>query len=231
MSTVGATIGYCVATTGYTPEEQARRRAILDPLVPCGVSVELLVVPGGPRFLDRRSDFDLAIEAASAFLRSVDTDRFRVLISAGAIDPGLARFRDLSPIPVIGPGEAALYLGSLMRLPLSIVTVDEHAVAVSHELIKSVAVKPPIASIRSIAMPVRQVVDDLDGARAAVLREATAAVQEDGARAVYLGAITLATLGVDEILRRELGVAVLNPIEIALTAAIQCLRAEGSLPS
>ena len=218
-------IGYCIATRGYTPAEHERRRSIMAQWLPDDVEVEVVVVDGGPEFLDRRADFGKAVDAAEALLSAIDPARYDVLISAGAIDPGLARFRSHSPVPVVGPGEASMYVASLMGLPLSIVTVDEHAVAVAHEMIDALQVKPQVVSVRAIDMPVRQIVGDLDAARASLLRECTAASHEDGARVVYLGAITLGSLGVDDAIRRDAGLRVLNPIQVALATAIQCIRA------
>jgi allantoin racemase len=218
-------IGYCVAIGGLNEEEQERRRAVIKQWTPQDVEVELVVVSGGPAFLDQRSDFGAAVSATASFLAKVDPQRYGVLVSAGAIDPGLATFRAQTSIPVVGPGESAMFIGAVMAMPLSIVTVDEHAVAVSEELLDRLTVKPPIASVRSIEMPVRRIVSDLSGAREAVLRQARRAVSEDGAKVIYLGAMTLGTLGLDDEIRAELRVAVLNPIQVALATAVQCLRA------
>ena len=219
------TIGWCIPITGFTEDEKTRRREIIEKWLPDDVKVDIVAIQGGPRFVDQRSDFGTAEKAGASFLATIDPKAYDVLISAGAIDPGLETLRAASPVPVIGPGEAAMYLGAVIGQPLSIVTIDEHAVAVSKELVSHVSVKPKIVSIRSIEMPARVIVEDLPRAREATLREARAAVRDDGARALYLGAMTLGTLGVDEILRRELRVPVINPIQIALATAVQCLRA------
>ena len=218
-------IGWCIPITGFTEEEKARRRAIIERWLPNDVALDIVAIEGGPRFVDQRSDFGTVEKAGASFLATIDPDRYDVLISAGAIDPGLDTLRAASPVPVIGPGEAGMFLAALIGRPLSIVTIDEHAVAVAKDLVAHLRVKPQIVSIRSIEMPARVIVDELDRAREATKRESRAAVREDGARAVYLGAMTLGTLGVEESLRRELKVPIINPIEVALATAVQCLRA------
>ena len=117
-----------------------------------------------------------------------------------------------------------MYVASIIGATLSIVTLDEWAIEVAKTLIDTLAVKPRIASIRAIDMTARQIVDDLDGARAATIREVRNAVRDDGAAAIYLGAMTLGTLDVDVPLRRELHVPVLNPVQIAFGTAVQYLR-------
>ena len=220
------TIGYATATSGYKDGEQARRVAILESLLPPGVEIEPIALPG-PEFLDRAEDFDTAIAAATEWAENVPADKYDVIISAGALDPGLPTLRRLAPMPVIGPGEASLFIGHALGKPLSIVTVDEHAVAKSHGFVEQTTTKPEIASIRSIDFPVRRIVSDLEGGRDAVRRTARDAVESDGARAIMLGAMTLGTLGLDDELRETLGVPVINPVRAAIQAAVATLRAMG----
>ena len=219
-------IGYATATSGYTGDEQARRTAILEPHLPPNVVIDAVLLPG-PEFLDRAEHFDQAIAAAGEWASTVPPDRYDVLISAGALDPGLVQLRQILSIPVVGPGESSLAIGSILGVPLSIVTVDEHAVAKTAGFLAQTATKPPIVSVRSMDFPVRRIVGDFDGGRDALRREARNAVREDGAQALMLGAMTLGTLGVDQELRDELGVPVINPLEAAITAAVNCIRAIG----
>lgn len=219
-----STIAYCIATGGYTPVEIARRQQLIDTLVPREIRIEPVVIPAGPQFLDRATDFDTAIKAAADFATTIDPAKYDIVISAGAIDPGLAGLRARAPLPVVGPGESSMFFASAWGMPLSVVTVDEHAVANTHKMLGLLKAKPPIASVRSLDMPVRRIVQDLDAAKEAVRREARLAVEKDGARAIYLGAMTLGTLGLDEELRRDLRVAVFNPIRCALTVAVACVQ-------
>ena len=219
-------IGYATATSGYKDGEQARRAAILESLLPPGVEIEPIALPG-PEFLDRAEDFDTAIAAAAEWAQNVPADTYDVIISAGALDPGLPILRGLTPMPVIGPGEASLFLGHALGRPLSIVTVDEHAVAKSQGFVEQTATKPEIVSIRSIDFPVRRIVSDLDGGRDAVRRTARDAVESDGAQAIMLGAMTLGTLGLDAELRESLGIPIINPVLAAIQAAVAALRTIG----
>ena len=77
----------------------------------------------------------------------------------------------------------------------------------------------------------RRVVGDLEGGREAVRREARAAVEEDGAGTIMLGAMTLGTLGMAQELRDDLGVPVINPVEAAIHAAVAATAAMGPPPA
>lgn len=221
-------IGFINGTSGFTEEERALRTKLYSEYLPSGVQARVEGIPGSPQFFDRAEHFSEALSVAETFFSAIPPDRYDVIVWAGAIDPGLAEMRARSPVPVIGPGEASMYLASINGAPLSIVTVDEHALPVSHAMLERLTSKPPIASVRHIGVPVRRLVDDRRAGVEAVMREARAAVEDDGARAIYLGSMTLGTLGVDSALRDELGVAVFNPMRVACNAAVQLLAARGT---
>jgi allantoin racemase len=228
QSPIPRAIGVVNATSGFSDDERALRRREFRRHIPEDVELIFESIEGGPQFFDRGEQFGEAISAAERFFSSFDWSRFGVMIWSGAIDPGLGGVRALSPIPVIGPGEAALYLASIWGRPLSVITVDSHAVEVTGALLKQVGSKPPIASVRSMDVPVRRIVQDREAGRAAIRREAAVAVSEDGAEVLYLGSMTLGTLGLDDELKSDLGVAVLNPIKVAARTALEALESRGS---
>lgn len=230
-SPIPRAIGVVNATSGYSDEERALRRKEFRRHIPEDVELVFESIEGGPQFFDRGEQFGEAITAAERFFSTFDWSRFGVMIWSGAIDPGLHGVRALSPIPVIGPGEAALYLASIWGRPLSVITVDRHAVEVTGALLKRVVAKPPIASVRSMEVPVRQIVQDREAGRDAIRREAAIAVNEEGAEVLYLGSMTLGTLGLDDELKADLGVAVLNPIKVAARTALEALESRGSWSS
>jgi allantoin racemase len=214
------TVALVAATSGYTSDELEHRRTLLQRHLPPGCVADADSVSGGPEFLDRGSHFADAGRAAVEYFSGLGSTAWDVVIWAGAIDPALSEIRSVSPVPVVGPGEASMFVAAVIGKPLTVVTVDEHAVRNTHTMLDGLVVKPPIASVRSMDVPVRRIMSDREGARRALHREIQAAVDEDGAAAVYLGAMTLGTLGVDD-LRRSLPISILSPIEVAAAVAGQ----------
>jgi len=212
-------LSYFVPTSGYDPQERERRLAVMRPLLAPGFTIDMLTLSNTPEFLDQAADFDAAGRAARAALGAVGPDICDVIISGGALDPGLRELRAAARVPIVGPGEVSLFLARLLGRRLSIVTVDEHAVAAAKQMVAEMKDRPEVVSIRSMATPVRQIVADLERGRQALRREATAAVQEDGADVLYLGSMTLPTLGITEELQRTLRVPVIDPLTVALHAA------------
>jgi Asp/Glu/hydantoin racemase len=79
-------------------------------------------------------------------------------------------------------------------------------------------------------LPVSRLLQDLDAGRRRLSEVCTAAVRQDGAQALYLGSMTLGTLGVEAALQASLGVPVFNPFPIAIAAALQLAGSQpGSL--
>jgi Asp/Glu/hydantoin racemase len=218
-------IAVALPISGFSADELSRRERVVRSHVPRGVTADIVTSPASPKFLDKQQHFGEAVDAAVEFFRNVDAEEYGVVVSAGALDPGLARAREACPVPVIGPGEASLYLASIFGRRLSIVTVDEFAVVATHEFLAEVAVKPPIASVRSMDLPVSRMVNDLTLGRETLVRECALAVSEDGAEALFLGSMTLGTLGVAGSLQESLGVPVFDPMRIAMNAAAECLYA------
>jgi allantoin racemase len=222
-----AIIGLMLPTSGYTQDYLDQRTALAEARVPAGADIEfqMSVPPGAPEFLDRGEHFGQAIGAAGSFVSGIEAD---VIVASGAIDPGLAAVREAVSVPVVGPGEAAMYLGHVIGKPLTVVTVDEFAVARTKMFLDAVTTKPPIASIRSIEIPVRQAMKDFEPVRDALRRECKAAVDEDGAEQIYLGCMIFGTMDIAEPLRQLLGVPVIDPFAVSTDCAIDIAM---SLPS
>jgi allantoin racemase len=218
------TILYYAATAGYDEKEQERRLNLMEPFIPDGYRVKFLVERGGPEFLDRAEDFTKAINAVKSNIQSIGPEDGDALISGGALDPGVPTARNLARIPVIAPGEASLYIAFLSKLPTTIITVDDHAVSAARKFVEETRLKPAIVSIRNMNTPVRKIVSDLEAGRSALKREANAAIKEDGAMALYLGCMTLTTLGLGEQLRQELDIPIFDPMRISLRMAVEVIE-------
>lgn len=212
-------------TSGYNYLEIQRRQDLISSWLPAGFAIELIGSRHSPEFLDEAHHFDDAVAEAGSLLSSLTPEKFAVVIEGGALDPGLDQARAASPVPVVGPGEASMYIASILNRPISIVTVDEHAVAAAERMLAILPMAPPVASIRSIETPVREVMKDFDRAEARIQQSAERAIADDGAEAIFLGAMILGMLPASDAFRAKLGVPVFNPVRIAVAAAVQLAQA------
>lgn len=218
---MSTTIGWVSPISGFGSDEVARRAEIIGAYLPPGSTMEFIDSPSAPRWLDAHEDFADAISTGQEFFASIDPDWIDVIVAAGGIDPGLPGIRAACPIPVVGPGEASLHLAAVIGKRTTVLAVDEYAVAAVAPFLEQNPVKPPIASVRSLDTPVRVIMQDRALGEKSLRRVCEAAVREDDAEAIYLGCMTLGSLGMAEDLQRDLGVPVLDPVRISVAAAVQ----------
>ena len=203
-------IKFVVAIKGFNREEMDRRMKMMNSILANDFIIDTHVL-GGSVFLDSAQDFkNTGVEIAKG-MADLSPDSCDVAILAGAIDPGLLDARRVAKVPVIGPGEVGMLLANLLGKRISIVTVDKYAVDVSSELVKRHRMEQKVISIKSMDLPVRQIVQDLDKAREVLSEQCRKAVHEDGADVIYLGSMSLGTLGVTENLKHELRVPIIDP--------------------
>jgi len=217
---------YLQSVTGYEAKEDARRLEILRSLVRPGFTIEVVVPPDGPKILEAPDDFAQAHRARLAVVRSIAPDACGAIIAAGAVDPGLRDLRAAARVPVIGPGEASLFVARLLGSRLVILTV-EPAAAAGREMLRNVAARPEFATVRSMTTTVRKLLADPDAGRRLMREEAAAAVREERADVIYLGSMTQGSLGVAEDLRAQLGVPVIDPLPVSVHAAEEAAAARG----
>jgi Asp/Glu/hydantoin racemase len=219
MTTV---IGWVSPISGFGPAEIARRDGIVSGYLPPGFRIEFMSsASDAPQWLDAHQDFADAITAEQAYFATIDPERYDLVIAAGGIDPGLPGIRAASRVPVVGPGEASMYLASVVGKPTTVLGVDEYAIAAITPFLEQIPAKPPIVSLRSLDTPVREIMQDMSRGEKALRRVCESAVHDDGAEAIYLGCMTLGSFGMAEDLQQHLGVPVFDPVRIAVAAAVQ----------
>lgn len=221
------TIVYFIGASAFSDEECARRARFLQRFVPDGVHVEVRAQPSGLGTLDP-PDYAARVESDTAAqigrFRPPDVD---AVVLGVALDVGLREARAGAVVPVVGPGEASLFVASLVGVPLAVVAVDRMTADVAEHFVRSTPAKPNVVAVRCMETPLDIVVRDPNRAREALRRECRRAAEDNGARAIYLGAMTLSMLDGAAAIPRELGLRVFDPAPIAMAAAVQCVRTAG----
>jgi allantoin racemase len=202
----------------YPPAESARRLELVRRHLSPGFTIELLVAPNGPSILEQPADFENLNRAELRAVAGVKPDACGAIIAAGAVDPNLAELRDAARVPVIGPGEASMFLARVLGSRLVILTV-EPAVAAAQNLIAHAAIRPEFATVRPLGTTVRKILADPSAARALIRKAAADAVREERADVLFLGAVTLGTLGVAHDISAAVGVPVIDPVPVAIHVA------------
>ncbi len=129
-------------------------------------------------------------------------------------DTGLDAARCAVEQPVIGIGEAAFHMASLLAGRFGVVTTLGRSIpAIEHNLIRY-GLSSRCTRVRASEVPVLDLEVDGSGARRLISEEIGRAITEDRAEAVVLGCAGMADLAAD--LSREHGVPVLDGVACAV---------------
>ena len=137
-------------------------------------------------------------------------------------DTGLEAARCATLAPVIGIGEAAFHMASLIAAKFSVVTtLSRSIVPIEHNLAKY-GLLSRCARVRAAEVPVLALEEPGSGARMTIEREIERALAEDGAEAIVLGCAGMTDLARD--LERKAGVPVLDGVACAVSLAESLVR-------
>lgn len=129
-------------------------------------------------------------------------------------DTGLDAARCATAAPVVGIGEAAFHLASLLAPRFGVVTTLSRSItAIEHNLVRY-GLATRCSGVRASEVAVLELEDPQSDARRRISREIARAVSEDGAEAIVLGCAGMADLAAS--LSDEHGLPVLDGVSCAV---------------
>lgn len=194
-----------------------RIRRELIPLAAAGTRLEVVSPARGPAAIESATDEACAIPLLLSLAEEAAAGGADAVIIACFADPGLDAARELLSIPVVGLEEAALHVAAMLGHRFTILTARRTRVPAKYEHVARVRLERFLASVRPLDMGVLEMEEDPQRAAARLLEVGRAAVSEDGAEVLVLGCAGLA--GHAEAVTRALGVAVVDPLPVALKTA------------
>jgi allantoin racemase len=143
-------------------------------------------------------------------------------------DTGLDAARVIARAPVVGIGEAACHLASLVAGRFSIVTTLSRSIpALEHNLVRY-GLASRCARVRASDVPVLELEEPHSDARRRIAAEVEAAIREERAEAIVLGCAGMADLAED--LSAEYGLPVIEGVAAAVKL-VEALAALGVVTS
>ena len=146
--------------------------------------------------------------------RPPDADAFVV---ACFDDTGLEAARSATAAPVVGIGEAAFHLASLIAEKFSVVTTLPRSIAPIEKNLVKYGLMARCARVRAADVPVLALEEPGSAARQTIEAEILRALAEDGAEAIVLGCAGMTDLARD--LEQKAGVPVLDGVACAVGLA------------
>ena len=132
-------------------------------------------------------------------------------------DTGLDAARAIAGAPVVGIGEAAFHMASLLAHRFSVITTLGRSIPVIETNLMKYGLDRRCAKVRAAEVPVLALEDPASDARARIDAEIHAALAEDSAEAIVLGCAGMADLA--QALSLAHGVPVLDGVACAVKLA------------
>lgn len=182
-----------------------------------GAHTEIVAVnpESGPPSIEGYYDEAFAVPGVIAEMRKAG--QIDATIIACFDDTGLDAARSLSPAPVIGIGEAAFHIASLVAGKFSVVTTLSHSVPVIEHNLVRYGLMSRCARVRASNVPVLDLEIPHSPARNRISQEIDRAISQDHADAIVLGCAGMADLAAE--LSREHGVPVIDGVVAAVKLA------------
>ena len=208
------------STASMTVKIAAAARAV------AAAGTEILAVnpQEGPRSIEGYYDEAMSLPGMLAEIAKGETAGVDAHIIACFDDTGLEAARCLAGAPVIGIGEAAFHLASLIAHRFSVITTLSRSVAAIETNLMKYGLDRRCAKVRAAEVPVLALEDPRWNARREISAEIGRAKLEDRAGAIVLGCAGMADLAAS--LSLEHGLPVVDGVAAAvkLAEALSVLR-------
>jgi allantoin racemase len=203
-------------SASMTTKIGAAAKAVASP----GVEVRAVNSGFGPPSIEGYFDEAFSIPGLLAEIaKAPDSDAF---VIACFDDTGLDAARCVSAVPVVGIGEAAFHMASLIAERFTVVTTLARSIApIEHNLAKY-GLAARCARVRASNVPVLALEEPGSKARYAIEEEIARTLAEDDAEAIVLGCAGMVDLARD--LERKAGVPVLDGVACAVALAESLVR-------
>jgi allantoin racemase len=213
-------ICYLLPGLGMSKAEITRRGKILNRIAAQGTTVEIKVVEDGPMAIENAMDEYQAMPNILKFILK-HQEKYDAMVIGCAGDAGIEGAREQARIPIVGPGESSILLGTLGDKHFSIVTTSLQRAAIKRRLVREAGLDVNrLVSSHSMDIPVLEMGKDLKRTQRNLIR-AMKEAKSHGADVMILGCMSVAFM--DSVLLKEAekkaGIPLVNPIVTAVKMA------------
>ena len=171
----------------------------------------------GPVSIEGFYDDAFAVPGLLARIAEAEGEGVDAHVIACFDDTGLDAARALATAPVVGIGEAAFHVASLLAHRFSVVTTLARSIAVIEDNLLRYGLDRRCARVRAAEVPVLALENPASGARARIEAEIADALDRDAAEAIVLGCAGMADLA--RSLSTQFSVPVVDGVAAAVTLA------------
>lgn len=171
-----------------------------------------------PNHLEYRTYEALIVADVVRLARMADKEAYDSMVIGCFYDPGIEDAREISgKTTIVGPCQASVQIAANLANRFSIIIGQEKWAVQMRERVHAYGYDHALASTRSIGIGVPDLQKDCDLTTSRILEAGRRAIEEDKAEALILGCTC--SFGLSEVVQKELGVPVIDPILAAFTMA------------
>lgn len=208
-------IAYLIPGVGLDAAELDRREAIANDLT--AADVDVIDAAEGPLSIESEVEHEWSVRSLLRLLREHESAYDGFVVGCFG-DPGVSAARELVEKPVVGPAASTFHTAAQLADRFSCLTIRSTPASKRRQIFAE-HLDSRLASVRVVEQGVLDVNHDSEMVRQKMVREAEAAVTEDGAEAVVPGCMSLAFMQIHDQVAAELGVPFLDPVRISLETA------------
>lgn len=204
--------------------QEAKRE--LERFAASGTEIEVVNLAKGPASVESHYDDAIATPDVLSKIKEAEQEGFDGVIVSCFGDVGVKAGREITNIPVVGPGEASMVFAAALGYRFSVITVLKNLVPFLHDNAKVLGIHEKLASVRYVDIPVLEIADK-ERLKKALFREMLSAIEKDGAHVLILGCTGMTGVASDlSQMLREKGydVPVIDPSAAALKFAEALVR-------
>lgn len=168
------------------------------------------------------AEIQLVAPAFIEAFRQAEREGYDAVVPLGCLDLGVDGGKSAVDIPVVGPAEAILHVGSLLGDRFGIIVYHRHLVPLTRAIVRRYGMESRVAGYRATGFDLPDLAANHDAVVESFVAQARSLIEEDGAEVIMPMGISQCPVHIKpDWLMRELGVPVVEgigaPIRLAAT--------------
>jgi allantoin racemase len=155
--------------------------------------VEVINIEKGPKTIESFYDEAFALPGILKIVREIKNQYAGIIINCFA-DPGLKPAREVCDIPVVGPGESAIILASMLGHNFSIISVKKNVIPMFEMKAVSLGLSKRLSSVEYIDIPVSELEDDFYKTEEAIIKAINSTIKQNNTEVAVLGCTGMLSL-------------------------------------
>jgi len=155
--------------------------------------IEVINIKKGPKTIESFYDESFALPEILMIAREIKNQYDGIMINC-FLDPGLKSAREVCDIPVVGPGESAIILASMLGHNFSIISVKKNMIPLLEIKVASLGLLKKLSSVECIDISVSELEDNSSQTEEAIIGVIDRAIKKNNIEVAILGCTGMLSL-------------------------------------